>query len=116
MTEKNFGFDSELFGAALGDEDLEGVAGGVGPNDENDNLHYLNNFLTREVQGVPNTNGMGILAMRDQPNGAAIDNFGWRNGDKIRIHSTHCIGGWGWAYKDGPLGIMYGYVNMQYVH
>lgn len=88
---------------AMNEEELEQVAGGANKDD----IHDLNNFVTKTVCNVIHYDDTACLTLRRSPNGSIIAGVGWQNGDPIRVHRTYRESGWYFAYKNG----LYGYVN-----
>ena len=94
-------------GRLLSDEELDAVSGGAGGNKSG--IFDLSRFTSRIVCNVVMYDDTSCLTLRRTPSGAIIPGIGWKNGQRIMVHSQYTEDGWYFAYDNRTDN--YGYVN-----
>lgn len=94
-------------GRLLSDEELDAVSGGAGGNKSG--IFDLSRFTSRIVCNVVMYDDTACLTLRRTPSGAIIPGIGWKNGQRIMVHSQYTEDGWYFAYDNRTDN--YGYVN-----
>ena len=94
-------------GRLLSDEELDAVSGGVGGNKSY--IFDLSRFTSRIVCNVVMYDDTACLTLRRTPGGPIIHGIGWKNGERIMVHSKYTENEWYFAYDNKT--DKYGYVN-----